>query len=1388
MFDCWLSKAEAFPPDVDVNKTGGESRLATLLDSSPVDAGLQRAFNEIRELRNELRREESMLFWTKLIKGMARTCKAQYAFITSPICPVDPEIRPAGIGYDNRHHLASEKVSDEPGRVVFEIPSVLPIEGCDLITSDLPAVMGEENMAKLPFTMQSYLCVPLPISRTRTISIGMMWTQEGLTRLDLPWTAVKLLVYAFEELVTTRAKYVGLHKASPHRHNLKKEGNVRQNDRGRRRVSTLHKMPRSRYPSFRAFAPHLSHELRTPMQGVVGMFDVVRADIEDIDPDNNIETAQRLKAITQSLEDARDSARRAVQAADNIIIAYELDMQIPDTPFISDDESPSGSADEMPSFFKWRQSSPFEAAKRRSWLRKRFAGKKRSMRTYPDVKSAAEEANIFMQKPFNVHHAVMDAMSSGSYESSQQLRQGQRAGSIPSTRIRDLLHMVIGECLHVGGRPEQISAETTDLSERFEVQSRSSNGRITTKKIEWSVESSVPEELFVREKDLEKLISCVFLNAVKFTETGEITVHVTLDQRKANFVLIRVKDSGSGIPEAFIPHLFEPFARENQSITRSSEGLGLGLLVAKGLSRRIGGDLTCVWSSIAPADHGSIFEISVPIGKGAAGIYDHVAEFDAEKYREYCKSAERNEIPVSPTAELRDSSTLSSDPSSPELLIATRDALSLSTALPSPDEYEYLKTVQATAKPKITTSDFAKTKVDRQLAEKYPLNCLVAEDNKIVREILVKLLHRLGYEHVYEAFDGRDAVEKMAHSICATTGTAPQCMAHFDPEETAVSELSTPQAYPTVPIDVIFMDIWLPRLDGFSAAKEILDLVEKSRIKFMENGLHGPMPPQPTVLFTTADLSEELHKEVDNLGSKLLLKPHGLQALQKAILEVMVERSSATTSPFAGREDRFSYLQTEDTLPTEGTKPQDENNFDTIATAVTAAFMKSLSIAALICAILLDARAVCPTVPQSVIRPDDGVKSGMASQMHDTIGDIISSSPLLSLHRSLSEIESLTNNEHGVGLWLAEYLKEHGFVVEMQPVEDEQQDPIDSDEEDFEAPPKRFNLYAYPPTAPPPGILLSSHIDTVPPFLPYSVDVPDTPDFDRGEVVIRGRGTVDAKACVAAQIIAACNKLAKDPSLSLGLLFVVGEETEGKGMKKFARSKYNTVPPPYHTVIFGEPTEHKLVAGHKGTCTFTITAKGNASHSGYPWVGRSAVSDILPVLSRIDVLGDVPESEGGLLTSPKFGKTTVNIGQITAGVALNVLPAEATARVLVRIASGTPDDARAIIAKAVKDYTPEGANISVDFESFGLGSGPVEIDADIEGFDVMTVNYFTDIPYLTFDDKDAKVKVKRYLYGPGSILVAHAPNEALVISDLEKAVVGYERLIDAGVARGKKAT
>lgn len=439
-----------------------------------------------------------------------------------------------------------------------------------------------------------------------------------------------------------------------------------------------------------------------------------------------------------------------------------------------------------------------------------------------------------------------------------------------------------------------------------------------------------------------------------------------------------------------------------------------------------------------------------------------------------------------------------------------------------------------------------------------------------------------------------------------------------------------------------------------------------------------------------------------------------------------------------------------------------------------------------IAASIAHAQAQAPIPAASILQEHE-------QQLHDIdvtseidpsiLDDVINASPLLTFHRRLVEIESISYNEGNVGDLVMETLKANGFTVEKQLVEsnNEAESNDISTASSTKTTKERFNIFAYPSNNPHPQILLTSHIDTVPPFIPYHLAYPQTVSefFNRSNVLIAGRGTVDAKACVAAQTFTAVKMLKAHPELPLALLFVVGEEDGGDGMRTFSDSalfqdkhKSNLT-----HIIFGEPTQSTLVSGHKGIYPFTLHATGIASHSGYPWLGRSATSIILPLLTKLDWLASNPEAPGSFPSSKKFGATTLNIGHVTAGVAPNVLPASATARCLTRLAAGDPDVARSVVQQAILDVVPEEDRQYITFTD-GTGYPPVDIDADVDGFDVMTVNYGTDVPQLKLAPG-----AKRYLYGPGSILVAHGANEGLKVGDLEAAVGGYEKLVWAGIER-----
>src|SRR5271166_6115238 len=246
----------------------------------------------------------------------------------------------------------------------------------------------------------------------------------------------------------------------------------------------------------------------------------------------------------------------------------------------------------------------------------------------------------------------------------------------------------------------------------------------------------------------------------------------------------------------------------------------------------------------------------------------------------------------------------------------------------------------------------------------------------------------------------------------------------------------------------------------------------------------------------------------------------------------------------------------------------------------------------------------------------------------------------LALTRKLIDIESTTGQEAAVGNALASELGALGYDVERMPVEDD-----------------RFNVWATHPSHPNPELVLSTHMDTVPPFIPSS----ETKDR------IYGRGSCDAKGIIAAQI-AAGEKL-KSEGIYVGLLFLVGEERDSQGAQVA-----NQQPRGAKFLINGEPTENKLAIASKGTLRVELVARGRMAHSAYPELGESAIEKLLDALEKIRKL-DLP-------TNPKAGPCTMNIGLIEGGRAPNVIPDYARAHLLYRLV-GPAQELRRQIAQAV---------------------------------------------------------------------------------------------------------
>ena len=282
----------------------------------------------------------------------------------------------------------------------------------------------------------------------------------------------------------------------------------------------------------------------------------------------------------------------------------------------------------------------------------------------------------------------------------------------------------------------------------------------------------------------------------------------------------------------------------------------------------------------------------------------------------------------------------------------------------------------------------------------------------------------------------------------------------------------------------------------------------------------------------------------------------------------------------------------------------------------------------------------------------------------------------------------------------------------------------------------RENLLAT--AGPPPYVTLSTHLDTVPPYIP--------PRRDGG--VLHGRGSCDAKGIAAAMLGAAERLRAKRQSVAL--LFVVGEETAHDGAHA-ANEWAQTNAFRSLALVNGEPTESTLALGTKGAVRAVVRTEGEAAHSAYPHLGRSATAALVHLLAELDAL-ELP-------TDPLLGHTTINIGRLAGGVADNVVAPSAEARLMARIVTDVEQVWARLERWAAGRATLErGAHVP----AVRLGTVP--------GFPTSVVAFATDIPALPAWGTP-------FLFGPGSIHVAHRDDEHVPIAALEAAVDSYERLV-----------
>jgi acetylornithine deacetylase len=301
------------------------------------------------------------------------------------------------------------------------------------------------------------------------------------------------------------------------------------------------------------------------------------------------------------------------------------------------------------------------------------------------------------------------------------------------------------------------------------------------------------------------------------------------------------------------------------------------------------------------------------------------------------------------------------------------------------------------------------------------------------------------------------------------------------------------------------------------------------------------------------------------------------------------------------------------------------------------------------------------------------------------------------------------------------------------------------------------------------GITLSGHMDVVPADEPEWRSEPFT--LTRAGETYVGRGAADMKGFLALAI----NRLARSepPRLRrpLALLLTYDEEVGTLGARRFAENQ-RTSPGLPRDVIIGEPTSLRVVRLHKGMIRLQLGFRGRAAHSGYPHLGRNAIEPAAGAIAALAGLRVEMEAERPPHGEhfPEVPYPALNVGVVSGGSAANVIPDRCTVQVGIRLLPGMKAEemterVRATVAEALPGEP---------FELTSLGESPAmmlderaalhrELCGMVGQHGTESVAFATDAGWLQ------TVGLRCAVFGPGSIEVAHRPNEFLPIAEFTRA-------------------
>lgn len=301
------------------------------------------------------------------------------------------------------------------------------------------------------------------------------------------------------------------------------------------------------------------------------------------------------------------------------------------------------------------------------------------------------------------------------------------------------------------------------------------------------------------------------------------------------------------------------------------------------------------------------------------------------------------------------------------------------------------------------------------------------------------------------------------------------------------------------------------------------------------------------------------------------------------------------------------------------------------------------------------------------------------------------------------------------------------------------------------------------------GLVLSGHMDVVPAEEPeWQSDPFELLETDTSYIA---RGACDMKGFVALAVNAAARADPRRLRRPLALILTYDEEVGTLGARRFAESWPQDRPLPRRAII-GEPTSLEAVRMHKGHTSIRVTLNGRGAHSGYPHLGQSAIEPAGRVICALSRLRRELEAEPGP-NSEHFGEVpfvALNVARVHGGTAINVIPERCEIDIGFRILPGMDaapltERVRSAIAEATggEPFGFEVVDVAPPMLLAEDNDLYVEVCDMLAQRRTLAASYGTDAGWLQTAGFDCLI------WGPGSIEVAHKPNESLPKDELERA-------------------